>query len=100
VPLIVIFSTFLLAVGICFVLIRRNIITALIGIELILNGANLNFIFGGRIHQDGLNAQSLALIIIVIAAAQAAIALAITLHVYKKYRTIELNEINLIKDND
>lgn len=99
-PPILLLSIFLFTLGTLFVLIRKTIITALIGIELILVAANLNFVLGGRIHNDQVNAQIISLFVIVIAAAQAAVALAITLNVYKKYRTIELDEINKINTKD
>lgn len=91
-------SLLIFAVGLAVVLTKRNAIFVLIGIEMMLNAANLNFItfnyYGGK-EADG---QLFALFIIMLAAAEAAIALAIVLKVVKYYRTSNVDEIDSLKN--
>ena len=76
---------------------KRNAIGVLMGIELVLNGANVNFIafgspvLGGGRPGLGLDGQWIALFVIVLAAAEAAVALAITLCFYKSHATIDVD---------
>ena len=95
-----------LAVGLalfCFglfcVLTRRNAILVLIGIELMLNAANLNFIAFWRYSA---NANELAGVMFVIfsigiAAAEAAVGLAIVIAIYRHYRTTQIENVNNLK---
>ncbi len=87
-------SAFLFSLGLAIVLTRKNAIFALIGIELMLNAANLNLI---AVSSDTMEGQFFTLFVIVIAAAEAALALAIVLKVYQYFKTINLNEINQLK---
>ena len=72
---------------------KRNVLGILMGIELVLNGANLNFVaFGSsylRNHSLGLDGQLIALFVIVLAAAEAAVALAIALNFYYTHASID-----------
>jgi NAD(P)H-quinone oxidoreductase subunit 4L len=83
---------------------KRNALGVLMGIELVLNGANLNFIaFGSRLlHADGstsigLDGQLIALFVIVLAAAEAAVALAITLNFYNNHSTVDVDRADELK---
>ena len=87
----------LFTVGIIMVLTRRNALMALIGVELILNAANLNFVAFSRLHSGDPAGQMAALFIIVLAAAEIATGLAIIIHVFRKYKTINLDEIDQLK---
>jgi NADH-quinone oxidoreductase subunit K len=77
---------------------KRNVLGVLMGIELVLNGANLNFIAvgspllrsGGQ-NALGLDGQLLALFVIVLAAAEAAVALAIALNYYHTHSTVDVD---------
>lgn len=75
---------------------KRNALGILMGIELVLNGANVNFIaFGSpylRENNLGLDGQLIALFVIVLAAAEAAVALAIALNFYNNYATIDVDQ--------
>ncbi|MBN2578668.1 MAG: NADH-quinone oxidoreductase subunit NuoK [Pirellulales bacterium] len=84
--------------GIACMAAKRNALGVLMGIELVLNGANLNFIaFGspllrGEANQTiGLDGQLIALTVIVLAAAEAAVALAIALVYYRTHATIDVD---------
>ena len=76
---------------------KRNALGILMGIELVLNGANVNFVAMGSstLRADGsalgLDGQMIALFVIVLAAAEAAVALAIALNFYNNYNTIDVD---------
>jgi len=94
-----IFSALLFTIGLAGALTRRNAIIVLIGIELMLNAANLNFIAFWRY---GPNPQALTGVIFVIfslgvAAAEAAVGLALIILIYRHYRTTNLDQINSLK---
>lgn len=80
---------------------KRNALGVLMGIELVLNGANLNFVaFGSRLLRSeslGLDGQLMALFVIVLAAAEAAIALAIALNFYNNHATIDVDNADDLK---
>jgi NADH-quinone oxidoreductase subunit K len=92
-------SALLFAIGLAGALTRRNAIMVLIGIELMLNAANLNFIAFWRY---GPNPQALTGVMFVIfsigvAAAEAAVGLALIISIYRHYRTTNLDEIDSMK---
>ena len=92
-------SALLFAIGLAGALTRRSAILVLMGIELMLNAANLNFIAFWRY---GPNPQALTGIIFVIfsigvAAAEAAVGLALIISIYRHYRTTNLNRIDSMK---
>lgn len=68
------------------------------GIELILNSANINFIAFARFGNFGFQGQMIALFVIVLAAAEAAIALAIVLNIYKNFATVNVDEIDKLRE--
>src|SRR5262245_44583973 len=70
---------------------KRNAVGVLMGVELVLNGANLNFVAFARFTALGLDGQVLSLFVIVLAAAEAAIALAIALNFYNNHLTIDVD---------
>jgi len=80
---------------------KRNALGILMGIELVLNGANINFIaFGSpylRSETLGLDGQLMALFIIVLAAAEAAVALAIALNFYNNFASIDVDRADQLK---
>lgn len=70
---------------------KRNAIGVLMGVELVLNGANINFVAFSRYTVLGLDGQATALFVIVLAAAEAAVALAIALNYYNNHLTIDVD---------
>lgn len=83
---------------------KRNVLGVLMGIELVLNGANLNFIALGSPSLRGdsglsiaLDGQMIALFVIVLAAAEAAVALAIALNYYHTHATVDVDRGNELK---
>lgn len=91
-------SAILFSLGIYAVLTRKNAIQVLMGIELILNSANINFIAFARYGNFGFSGQIISLFVIILAAAEAAIALAIVLNIYKHYSTVNVDEIDGLKE--
>lgn len=80
---------------------KRNALGILMGIELVLNGANVNFIaFGSKYFREdtlGLDGQLMALFVIVLAAAEAAVALAIALNFYNNHTSIDVDRADDLK---
>lgn len=80
---------------------KRNALGVLMGIELVLNGANLNFVaFGSKFLRKetlGLDGDLIALFVIVLAAAEAAVALAIALNFYNNHTTIDVDQADELK---
>ena len=70
---------------------KRNGIAVLMGVELVLNGANVNFVAFARYTNLGLDGQIISLFVIVLAAAEAAVALAIALNFYNNHQTIDVD---------
>ncbi|MEE9449196.1 MAG: NADH-quinone oxidoreductase subunit NuoK [Ignavibacteriaceae bacterium] len=91
-------SSILFCLGIYGVVTRKNAVMVLMGIELILNASNINFIAFARYGNFGLQGQIVALFVIVLAAAEAAIALAIVLNVYKTFVNINVDELDTLRD--
>jgi NADH-quinone oxidoreductase subunit K len=80
---------------------KRNALGVLMGIELVLNGANINFVaFGSpylRQNSLGLDGQLIALFVIILAAAEAAVALAIALNFYNNHTTIDVDQADELR---
>ena len=87
----------LFAFGTYTVLTRRNAVGVLMGVELILNSANLNLVAFSHYVTGGIEGQVFALLVIVIAAAEAAIALAIVLSIFQNFATIDATKADIMK---
>jgi NADH:ubiquinone oxidoreductase subunit K len=94
---ILILSAFLFSIGLIIIITKRNIVVVLMGIELILNAANLNLVAFSQYDAEKLQGQTFALFVMVIAAAEAAVGLAILLLVYRHFKTANLDEISQMK---
>ena len=93
-----ILSALLFSLGLFAVLTRRNAILVLMGIELSLNSANINFIAFSRYTTGTLDGQLIAIFVIILAAAEAVVALAIVLNIYQTFQTVNVDEISQLKD--
>ncbi len=91
-------SAILFSLGLYAVITRKNAILVLMGIELILNAANINFIAFSRYGGMNLDGQAIAVFVIILAAAEVAVALAIVLNIYKQFQTVNVDEINKLKE--
>lgn len=103
-PHYLVVGAILFVCGVVCMTIKRNAVGVLMGIELVLNGANINFVaFGSPMlqakggHSLGLDGQWFALFVIVLAAAEAAVALAIALCFYNNHATIDVDQGNELK---
>jgi NADH-quinone oxidoreductase subunit K len=90
-------SAALFSLGIFGVLTRKNAVNVLMGIELILNSANINLIAFSRYSSPGLDGQMFALFVIVVAAAEVAVALAIVLTMYRLLKTVSLDQADTLR---
>src|ERR1700687_2961193 len=87
------------AIGLAIALTRRNAILGLIGIELMLNAANLNLIAFWRFgsHPEALTGMMFAIFSIAVAAAEAAVGLGLVIAIYRHARTTDIDEMNRMK---
>lgn len=91
-------SAVLFSLGIYGVVTRRNAIMVLMGLELILNSANINFVAFSTYGGMKLDGQAIAVFVIVLAAAEAAIALAIVLNLYQRFNTVNVDDASKLKE--
>jgi len=98
-PGYLVLSAFLFTIGLAGALTRRNAIIVLIGIELMLNAANLNFIAFWRFseHPETHTGIMIVLFSIGVAAAEAAVGLALIIAIYRHYKTTNVDEVNSLK---
>ena len=91
-------SAILFSLGVFGVMTRRNGIAVLMGVELILNAANINFVAFSRFGGMNLDGHLFSLLVIVLAAAEAAVALAIIINIYNNMNTVNLDEASALKE--
>ena len=91
-------STALFFIGMYGLFTRRNLVTMLMSIELILNSVNINFVaFNKYLYPDKLDGAFFTLFIIAIAAAEAAVAIAIIINLYRSHQSIDVEEATEMK---
>jgi NADH-quinone oxidoreductase subunit K len=90
-------AAILFGLGAAGAIIRRNAITLLMSIELMLNAANLVFVAYARQYGDG-GGHAIAFFVMAIAAAEAAVGLAILIGVFRTRQTIEVDELDALRD--
>jgi NADH-quinone oxidoreductase subunit K len=88
----------LFSFGLLTVATRRNAVGVLMGVELILNGANVNFVAFNHYVTGGVSGQVFALFIIVLAAAEAAVGLAIVLAIFQTFRSIDVRLADTMRE--
>ena len=86
----------LFAIGTAGVILRRNILIMMMGIELMLNAANLTILTFARMYGD-VSGHSFALIVIAVAAAEVAVGLAIVVAIFRGRRHVDVDRLNLLK---
>ena len=96
-PHYLIISAALFSLGLMAVLSRKNAVNVLMGIELILNSANINLVAFSRFSSANLDSQLYAVFVVVIAAAEAAVGLAIVLSMYRLIKSVSLDKADLLK---
>ena len=85
------------SLGIMGVLTRKNAVNVLMGVELMLNSANINLVAFSKFSAANLSGQIFAIFIIVVAAAEAAVALAIVLSMYRLIKSVNLDRADTLK---
>ena len=88
----------LFALGLFTVLTRRNAISVLMGVELILNSANINYVAFAHFSSGGTDGQIYAIFVIMLAAAEAAVGLAIVLAIYQIFHSIDVEAAQSLKE--
>lgn len=88
----------LFSLGLVTVATRRNAVGVLMGVELILNGANVNFVAFNHYVTGGVSGQIFALFVIVLAAAEAAVGLAIVLSIFQTFRSIDVRLADTMRE--
>jgi NADH-quinone oxidoreductase subunit K len=88
----------LFALGLYTVLTRRNAISVLMGVELILNSANINYVAFSHFSSGSADGQVYAIFVIMLAAAEAAVGLAIVLAIYQLFHTIDVEAAESLKE--
>jgi NADH-quinone oxidoreductase subunit K len=91
-PHFLVLSAALFCLGMLAVITKKNAVTVLMGVELIINAANINFIAFSRYVDNDLDGQMFGVFVIISAAAGAAVALAIVLNIYQKMKSVNLDE--------
>ena len=91
-------SAILFSLGTFAVMTRRNGISVLMGVELILNSANFNFVAFSRFGGMNMDGHIFSLFVIVLAAAEAAVALAIVINIYNNLHTINVDDAAMMKE--
>ena len=90
-------AAILFSVGVCAFLIKRNVITIFMSIELMLNAVNLTFVaFAHMWHR--VEGQIFVFFVMVVAAAEAAVGLAIIIALFRSRQTLNVDQVNLLKD--
>jgi NADH-quinone oxidoreductase subunit K len=92
----IVLSTILFAIGATTVLVRRNAIVVFMGVELMLNAANLAFVTFARMRGD-LSGQVIAFFVMVVAAAEVVVGLAIIVSIFRTRRSASVDDANLLK---
>ncbi len=87
-------SAILFSLGLFGIITRKNAIMVLMGLELILNSANINFIAFAKYGGMNMEGHIAAIFVIILAASEAAIALAIILNIFQNYRHINVDEFD------
>ena len=90
-------SLIVFSLGLYCVLTRRNAIGILMGIELVLNAANINYLAFSRYSASSSDGQIFAIFVIMLAAAEAAIGLAIVLGIYRSFETIDVEAADRLR---
>ncbi|MBK5249099.1 MAG: NADH-quinone oxidoreductase subunit NuoK [Actinomycetales bacterium] len=89
-------SGILFSIGAVTVLVRRNAIVAFMGVELMLNAANLTFVTFARMHGE-LQGQVIAFFVMVVAATEVVIGLAIIVSIFRTRGSASIDDVNLLK---
>lgn len=90
-------AAILFVLGLATVATRRNAVAVLMGVELILNAASLNFVAFSKYAHGGVSGQVFSIFIILLAAAEACIALAIVLAIFRNFRNVDVMKTTTLR---
>ncbi len=88
----------LFCLGLFAIVTRKNAIMVLMGLELVLNSANINFIAFSKFGGANIQGHVAAIFVIILAAAEAAVALAIILNIYQNFKHVNVDEVDKMKE--
>jgi NADH-quinone oxidoreductase subunit K len=88
----------LFSLGLAIVITKRNAIMVLLGLELMLNAANLNLVYFNRQHGSSMDGGMFAFFVIIVAVCEAAVGLAIVLKVYQHFKTSIPDDVSTLKE--
>ena len=91
-------SAIVFCCGVYTILTRKNAVSILMGVELVLNAANINFVAFSRYNGGSLDGQMFAIFVIILAAAEAAVALAIVLNVFQLFDSVKPAEVDHLRE--
>jgi NADH-quinone oxidoreductase subunit K len=91
-------AALLFVLGLVTVATRRNAVAILMGVELILNAASLNFVAFSKYAHGGVAGQVFSLFIILLAAAEAVIALAIVLAIFRNFKNVDVFKTTTLRE--
>ncbi|HEX6224999.1 MAG TPA: NADH-quinone oxidoreductase subunit NuoK [Chryseolinea sp.] len=91
-------AALLFSLGLMIIIIKRNTIMILLGIELMLNASNLNLVAFNNLMPEKMDGQIFALFVIIVAVSEAAVGLAIVLQVYQYYQTSIPDSVSDLKE--
>ncbi len=97
-PHFLVVSAILFGLGLYTVATRRNAVAILMGVELLLNAAALNFVAFSHFVAGAVGGMVFALFVIVLAAAEAVIALAIVLAIFRHFHSIDAHDVSTLRD--
>jgi len=93
---VLILGAILFTIGVLGVILRRNFLTVFMSIELMLNAVNVTIVAFSRLHQN-MDGHALVFFVITVAAAEAAVGLAIALAIFRRRKTVNIDEVDLLK---
>jgi NADH-quinone oxidoreductase subunit K len=93
-----IIGALLFSLGMFTIITRKNAVMVLMGLELVLNSANINFIAFARYGGMNIEGHIAAIFVIILAAAEAAIALAIILNIYQNFKHVNVDEVDNLRN--
>ena len=93
-----ILATIMFFAGVYGFLTRRNLITMLMSVELILNSVNINFLaFNRYLYPHKMEGMFFSIFVIAVAASEAAVAISIIINIYRRFTTINVEDVNEMK---
>lgn len=95
---VLLLGAFLFSIGLAVVVARQNLIMMLLGLELMLNGANVNLVAFNAVHASQNDGKMFVLFVVLVAVCEAAVGIAIVLRVYRFYQTSLPGKISELKE--